>query len=154
MTLIGSAPGIFLTSGSGGSDPSFGVLYAFDDAIVAAWFQGSVGQRVFGLRAEKSPKLQELDTLPQSAVTIEEVARRSSRGAWIFPTEDIASAVLARSKFVGAAVGISVIKITSRHDEAKAFYARRYATKSLAELLVDALGDRFENRRINQRGRT
>jgi hypothetical protein len=144
MSYLGRVPHVRRPA-SGGAD--HGILYAFDDQLIIVWIKPSFLGKV-GLRREPMPQpLRELDAVPPSEVSTDDVLAACKRKPSVYSTEGVARAVLERSKAWGALIGVSRVELTFREGESAVFYADRDATAPVVEILKATLGERFESQR-------
>jgi hypothetical protein len=145
MPYIGNVDRVYRYMGSGICQ--YGVLYAFDEALVIAWLgtvQGGMWGGFAGSPPDLPPALLELGALPKHSIAPEAVAERNA-DTFIVPTAQIKSAVLRRSKLTGAPFRPSSVKLMLVSGKDAAFLAQRHVTRPVAELLQALLDGRFQN---------
>jgi hypothetical protein len=156
----------FHTSLAVTSERHWGALYVFDDALVIVW-QPAIGI----VRPGKPRDLRHLDTLPETAVTRDDITSKVpvlmaiSEGAvtradgwerpavarmrWsmVIETSAIIRATLTRRPLLRRMEGTQ-LELHSTDGGAGAFYVRRKVTRRVAELFQQALGERFVDETI------
>ena len=139
IAFIGSVDHVYQYSTSSGTysnERQWGALYVFEDALVIAW------QPVVVLRPGKPRELRDLDSLPNAAVTRDQVVERA-RSSIVIENTAIVRAVLKRRRFVRRLWGWQLDVHLTDGGMGVLFVSRR-ALRPLAAFLPTALGDRFE----------